>query len=945
MGIFSKRNQAAEQQAFPRTILRQALTFRTWYEGVIVVHVEIAGSNYLKFNLIDWQESDQDNWVELEVDSSAEGDEHMRQLLKKPAYINTLFEVAEASRIDFKKVSGWTEKYGFSDFLASNTFESIMKMARGEKEYPADESVDTLSLGNFLSAQLEKKGFLPKSEEEVTIFWGYLNEPSMRVGLFGNYKHILKSLTQLFDEVVERGDKDVTSAFAGCLGSGFGQIEAYLSKGNVSPSHFLQRESPELLTLRYLPEFGGNAYPSLRTAQYLSRLGLRLLKRIDSECDSIARTRFRVNLLNVADSLEERQGKYLEYQLLVNQVIYGDLGLSRRDRTGRKLVLAEKEQRENYSVSADYIRSLGPAEVEVYGNWVANLTANSPAITQFAFDLAEQLKLEFQWSKKAIRSLAGTSSERIQTAVLREVKQNLSQFFNISPPDQPRYLRMLDADAIAKLFAIPNYSLGRLANEWAADSAQRELSAEDIQISKALLAGQRGRFFSSTLLSFLVNLAKYSQFDPFEEWKNLIGLKFHNVYWLSTAEFLSYIGADHSKPGVFDQLSNPPQELIAFFAKEVTAQLQWSTQETTNEVLGAILRAHSPALQSVCRLIIRKRLINEEKINGFLAFANDPNLPLALLGDLITEGDESAIVQQFHDLGAENQRVFWRKNAAEVEDLLKSWPGFPKFFWTAGEKLPQFVFETLSSYKWLFGKLQALITPSAIVKMTLVQSALFVEILKLDKAVLTSDSFLRAVLSAPSADINKFGVDYVKSKKRDSEFWLVMLESNLPVTSHAGYEYLESQAKSSNFADLLMMALDSNNKNARRLALGLLNKASNPKLLDQVIHKLAENRNSELWSVVRANLQSIKDGTAFKAFTRRVFLSRRQARAEKEKIKKELSRVVSSISDAMDEEILLRMTFSSVTKDREWALKQIALGNATPQDVIVEKTWGGSKVV
>jgi len=35
------------------------------------------------------------------------------------------------------------------------------------------------------------------------------------------------------------------------------------------------------------------------------------------------------------------------------------------------------------------------------------------------------------------------------------------------------------------------------------------------------------------------------------------------------------------------------------------------------------------------------------------------------------------------------------------------------------------------------------------------------------------------------------------------------------------------------------------------------------------------------------------------------------------------------------------MSFSSVSKDREWALRQIAQGNLTDDEVIVESAWRG----
>ena len=942
MGIFSRKTKAVDEQpAFPRTILRRALVFRNWYEGVIVIQVEVAGENFLKFNILDRESNAGDNWVEIQTETIGAALEEMDKLLQSPAYINSLFEEAESSRIDFDKVQSWTEKYGFSDFLDTYTFDEVMQMSRGELDFPADDETDVLSLGNFLAEHLKDPMYAPSSLEEVTFFWSYLNEPSMQIGLFGSYKHILKTLTDRFDFVLDDGDIEVISAFAGCLGSGYGQIEAYLSKGPLSPRDFISGYHPELTTLRYLPEFGGNAYPSLKTAQYLSRRGLRLFKQIEQECDSLMQTRFRVNLLNIADLFDQRSVRFSEYQLLVNYLIYGDSELNIREKSGRKLVKADKIEQDNFALSDDFVDNLTEEEIELLSNWIPSIAANNPLVANFVFNLAEKLNVDFVWSKNAFKALGGSSSELIQQALVREITSDAKQFFHLAIEDQARFLRMLDSETIAKIFSFPNYSLGSVANQWAKDCSSRALSPDDIAISKALLSGQRGRIYVDTLFAFIVNLAKHTQLEPFDEWKTLISFKYQRIYWLTTSDLLRYVGAEQSTAGVFDQLKSPSQEQLEYFANEIAQHFEWHSQEQINQSLSAILQAKSLHLRSVGRLIIRKRLLGEDKTKGLLDFIKDPDLPLALLADLLQEGDEKAILRQFVDLGAESERVFWRKNSKELESLLQGWAKFPKFLLTNLEQLPEFVRESLLGYDWLSAKLLALITPGAVAKLTETQADVFIELLKKNKAALENDSLVRAVLSAPNAKVNEFGAQHLKLTKRYPEFWLVMLESNLPISTQAAYNYLQSQIKESTFADNLLMALDSNNKNSRNLALKLLRDNATPKLLEELVHKLLENKNPDVWSVVRQNLNLVKQQSALRVFTRRVFLSRRQARAEKEKIKQHLSKVVASISESVESEILLRMSFSSVAKDREWALKQIALGHLSADDVVVEKSWRG----
>ena len=172
-----------------------------------------------------------------------------------------------------------------------------------------------------------------------------------------------------------------------------------------------------------------------------------------------------------------------------------------------------------------------------------------------------------------------------------------------------------------------------------------------------------------------------------------------------------------------------------------------------------------------------------------------------------------------------------------------------------------------------------------------------------------------------------------------------MLESNLPIPHAAALSYLESQLGKQDFVDSLLMALDSNNQQARTSAIKTLASVKDAESLKKVLTALVENRNSDTWSIVSENLKQLDDPAKFKEFTRQMFLSRRTARNVKEKVKLELDSFIGDIESAVEKDTLIRMAFSSVTKDREWALKQIALNQLDISGVSVEYTWNsGSNV-
>jgi hypothetical protein len=90
---------------------------------------------------------------------------------------------------------------------------------------------------------------------------------------------------------------------------------------------------------------------------------------------------------------------------------------------------------------------------------------------------------------------------------------------------------------------------------------------------------------------------------------------------------------------------------------------------------------------------------------------------------------------------------------------------------------------------------------------------------------------------------------------------------------------------------------------------------------------------------VSNNLEQLDDPGKLQEFTRQVFLSRRKSRSVKEKIKSNVDALMENIESAVEQDVLIRMAFSSVAKDREWALKRIAQHQSEITGVSVEKSW------
>jgi hypothetical protein len=321
------------------------------------------------------------------------------------------------------------------------------------------------------------------------------------------------------------------------------------------------------------------------------------------------------------------------------------------------------------------------------------------------------------------------------------------------------------------------------------------------------------------------------------------------------------------------------------------------------------------------------------------------NSILNILSKSLADDRIALTVQVLAVLGEELYASFWRRNAKEVEQMLSKSVAFKRHYWTNIDLLPLSIRERIDSYAGFGADVIAYLNPNSMARINSSQEALLLKVAKKNPESIQEDSIIRAMLVAPSLPVHKLATDYVTKSGAISSHWLLMLESNLPTPQSAALSYLESQLDKPGFPEKLLMALDSNNQQARTLAIRVLGAVKTPDSLKQILTALVENRNSDTWNIVSANLQMLQDSGKTQEFTKRVFLSKRMARAVKEKVKSDLDLFIGEIETAVEKDTLIRLSLSSVARDREWALKQIAMNHLEISGVTVEKSWkSGSNV-
>jgi hypothetical protein len=438
-------------------------------------------------------------------------------------------------------------------------------------------------------------------------------------------------------------------------------------------------------------------------------------------------------------------------------------------------------------------------------------------------------------------------------------------------------------------------------------------------------------------------VAQQTNLDPFDSWKT------RAIYIYPGENLLGYYGIEPDakyERGLLDVLKLDSEDKLLFFAKPIVGNL-WGdrlTREKLIEIADAFLGSAKPGASDLIWTLIGKGILPREKNAILLDYLNsqDPSgsVFVRALASAIKVNDRSAVLGYFNLLSSDAYDPMWRRNKSKYEEILMGWKPFPNLIWKSLESMPAKALERVLNFSDFGMKLLKEISPGSIAKMSSIQGEFFVKLIEQNPTALSNSSLVKAMLTAPNGSINAVAAEYVYESKKMPTYWLLMIESNLPNSQNMAVRYLESIKESRDFPDKLLMILDSNNVGARTVGLRILRTVKNPTTLSKIVDSLVENRNSDTWRAVSANLEMISDVEKYQEFTSQVFLSRRKARSVKEAVKKDIEEQIEDIAEALNKDTIIRMAHSSVNRDREWALKQIATQSIELDEVTVEASWG-----
>jgi hypothetical protein len=816
----------------------------------------------------------------------------------------------------------------------------------------------------FLALELAEKvgsGWIPINDSDMDEIYELFNEIPLWVGFFSPYKQVLKSLTASFMENWERMPVELGSSFAGALGRGYSVVEARLAGGKNPPSDTFRSE---ITAIRSLPGLDGFRYPKMPTLQYLSRKGLRLLDFLETLSDPLFATRFRANFLvgpQLNASLEARsingnldlEDKSLKYQQILTHILFGHLDLVKKDREARKVVLGPRDKRHTLKLGEAFIESLDDASRQVYANWIndGDYSKNAP-IARHALALSKVIPAaEYTWTRETAVLIANSGSEELQREALIAYVRD-GQWTNIFNLEGFRKaLEWIDDEHLDFFFqkeigqSYYEHQKSYFLKDWASLRADQPLSKRDVLIALQIL-NLKNYYLLSARALLVFQLAKQGKLPSYE-----VGMHWPPFfeYW-DNQRLLRFFGLESSEDyqiGVLDVLNHEDKDSLALFtdilAKALGLRLSYNyNKQGILDLLGMFANSKKPGALQLLKSLLHDPQLKAIRLDILELLQSSEPTGQTVLDFVEHELGQSAsetLLQTLLLISRDSFAPFWRRNSKEVEQIIAKNTNFPRFFWTNLDAIPLPVRENILGFAGFGLRVIEGIQPSSIGKMNSAQEELFIKLSKKHNEIFSQDGTLRAMLVASSLPINKLATDHVKKSDLLPTYWLIMLESNLPYPQAAAFTYLESQVGDTKFSDTLLMALDSNNYQARTLAIRVLRSVKGREKLQQILRALVENRNSDTWSIVSNNLEQLDDSSKLQVFTRQVFLSRRKSRSVKEKIKSNVDALMENIESAVEQDVLIRMAFSSVAKDREWALKRIAQHQSEISGVSVEKSW------
>jgi hypothetical protein len=872
------------------------------------------------------------------------------------------------------------------------------------EEWNDDISNIVFSVGVELDQRIES-GWIPSNKENWDWIAYYFQASPLQAGFFGSYKFVLKRLTDILEKGMDSMSEEIYGIACATLGWGYGNIDArasvasknvtvkdednrrifaandihceFMFMDDKTNSRSYPRNFP--LSMEYvssLPGFRGAPLPSMGTLQYLMRRGYRFANSLNGRAAIAFRA---ASLMQSILRQSWTQNSVPEKQLLTTRFCYEGSDLVRLDSSAREVILGSKEERDNYLPNdniANY-ENLLRIYHENFSTFLSDEDRSlggrvNPLSAHYFLQCFKQAKLDIPWNNFLALTMADSSNLVLRNESWRYLKDHAEQFMFLSQDCLVQLLNYASIDVLNSLITVAKNEIDTSSNQsynwlnpaldtWISSRAtnpefreQEFLLATELVFtdpSRALnrMFRSRNEYFNefSLLLRCLNFKPREKEITRLEEFLNphsyfsySFGLEdLPDLFGLKRTELfpLGLLDLNEMLENRLDKLIGEffTSQVLGHYDAEVRLQVIEEFLKFNKKGAFELVASALPGLDVSTRVKLLDSIFKSDASGEYV---------LAYTKDTVSKDQEGKLIEIIRVLAQRDFEFFWRRSGERFLKTLYSWVGFKSFLWNKMDELPPlFLEEAIKSHSFA-EEFISYPSKKEILRMTPKQVEVFTRIIRTTKQLHLEDRTILGLVKAPSAVLNQVGIEYIKSQKLMEHHWLYLLESNLPVCIQEGSAYLRDKMSDSSYLEMLLSALDSDNETAREIALELVHEIKNVDKLVQVLVCLLENRNIDTWPTVYKNLGLIKDRNRVPEFMNTVFLTLRQARREKEEMKSLVDQLETDIRELISDSTILYMTRSSVAKDREWALKKVALGEFLHKDLKVEHAWSDKNV-
>lgn len=790
-------------------------------------------------------------------------------------------------------------------------------------QFPESPQFENLSypsfvgMGYYLEDQINKLEF---SDDDWIALRRYLTFYPLEKG-FGSFKWILKRLESIFIEnKMPDGKHKIISAIA----IAYAKIES-------------ERQFA----------FHVN---SVKTLKYLQRRGMRFhdyLVANHPEEENL----FRLNFLIILDDNYKVYGQQdtLKRQWILAKLLFEGSGDFSRGAGSRSINYPDMDAR---ATSNQGILSSEFSSAYFKDFWEL-VAGKNPDIVMALWNTSKEQNLDFKWNAYRFYAAFQTRSDELKRVAVGAAGNDANILLKIN-----HYIvndfGLLATDEALESFssicsAIDEDVYFEIVRKWLAKATVENFSESQTRFAQILFVDSRINSVIQRLeslsgaseviekfTSILENLARQSKYQPLNNWIRIFEIP-------SNRKIFPWLGWLNSRQG-YDENWNtvwvprnipyPPLEL----AKHLLPLFNFENILNHIDVRSDWLEDIS-SFEFV--LYVHIRSDNKTRYTKLIEKIKDSNRAeeylLKTLSILVENSKFIWIPTPLDALCDSKFDQTWRKYGDQIHSDILSNPNLRKFIWDDFEILSEATLNRLKSFPDFGKSIITVLNRKDFLTLTERQAEFLMPYLEKETKTITDAGLWGSLVVCPIPSVNQWACKTMGNLGLLESYWLDMAESQLPYPMEVAKQYLLSNAVTTE-ADLLqklLVLIDSDIAVTRNLGFEVLNSSKLRVERTKLVNALAEHTSIDVWDYLTKNYDALTDSDARQQFHKEVFLSRRKARRTKKFIMDTSFKTPDEFDDI---ELLKRLSLGSNLRDREFALKLLALRN-TDSDLTVEETW------